>query len=171
MKRDEFKKEIEDFKNDMIEYQKVVCNNEVHRDYNERFSLMEKLCSQLNQKYGKLEKYIDHKQISGEIGQTYLKALGSITDTNAVNAMSNVVSNIDRIIGRLDAMSDKEFDILLTLQKQETIHGVKNPHKEYFGMLFNSIWGWIKKPVSKVVIGVIIIVIGAFFLAWLGFKQ
>lgn len=170
MKRDEFKKEIENFKIDIIEYQKVVCNNEVHRDYNERFSLMEKLCSQLNQKYGKLEKYIDHKQIGGGIGQTYLKALGSITDSNAINAMSEVILNIDRIIGRLDAMSDKEFEVLFTPQKQETIHGVKNLHKEYFGMLFNSIWGWIKKPVSKVVIGVIIIVIGAIVLARLGLK-
>ena len=170
MKRNEFKKEIESFKIDMIEYQKVICNNEVHRDYNERFSLMEKLCSQLNQKYGKLEKYIDHKQISGGIGQTYLKAIGGITDQNAVNAMSDVILNFDRIIGRLDAMSDKEFDALFILQKQEIINGVKNPHKEYFGMLFNLIWGWIKKHISEVVIGVIIIVIGAIVLAQFGLK-
>ena len=164
MKRHEFKKEIEDFKTDIIEYQKVVCNNEVHRDYNERFSLMEKLCSHLNQKYGKLEKYIDHKQISGGIGQTYLEALGSITDTNAVNAMSKVVLNIDRIIGRLNAMSDKEFETLLILQKQETIHGIKNPHKEYFGMLFNTIWNWVKSHViSEVIVAIIIAVV----LGWL----
>ena len=166
MKRNEFKKEIEGFKNEMVEYQKVVCNNEVHRDYNERFSLIEKLCSQLNQKYGKLEKYIDHKQIGGGIGQTYLKALGNITDSSAINAMSQVVLNIDRIIGRLDAMSEKEFDTLFTLQKQETIHSVKNPHKEYFGMLFRPVWNWMKSHVSEVVMAVIIAVV----LTWLGLK-
>jgi hypothetical protein len=67
-------------------------------------------------------------------------------------------------------MSDKEFEALFTLQKQETIHGVKNPHKEYFGILFNSILGWIKKHISEVAIGLIIVVIGAIVLAQLGLK-
>ena len=167
MKKDEFKKEIESFKADMIEYQEVVCNNEVRRDYKERLSLMEKLCSQLNQKYGKLEKYIDHKQISGGIGQTYLMALGSVTDSNAVNAMSDVVLNMDRIIDRLDVMSDKEFDALLISQKKETIYNVKNPHREYFGMLFGSVWDWIR---SHVISEVIVAVIIAIVLTWLKLK-
>ncbi len=52
-----------------------------------------------------------------------------------------------------------------------TIHNLKNPHKEYFKMLFGSILGWVLKHVSEVVIGVVVVVIGALLLTWLGMKQ
>lgn len=52
-----------------------------------------------------------------------------------------------------------------------TIHHVKNPHKEYFEMLFGSIWKWISSSIMKIVIEVAILVIGAIVLARLGLSK
>lgn len=169
MTRSQCKNEIVSFKIAVNNYRRVILNNDIHRSYDDQVRLIEIQRSQLNQKYGKLEKHID--KIGGGIGLTYITAFGDGPNVDVIEATSSVIQNLDRIIGRLDAMSDKEFDTLFSLQKQETIHNVKNPHKEYFGMLFSSIWGWLKNPMSKVIIGVIIIVIGAIVLTRLGFKQ
>ncbi len=51
-----------------------------------------------------------------------------------------------------------------------TIHDVKNPHREYFGMVLGLILSWIKGRLSEILIGVVIIVIGAIVLTWFGLK-
>ncbi|MFA6486534.1 MAG: hypothetical protein WCT40_04170 [Candidatus Magasanikbacteria bacterium] len=56
------------------------------------------------------------------------------------------------------------------LPEKITIYDVKNPHKEYFKMLFGSIWGWTIKHVKEVIIGVVVTVAAAIVLAWLGLK-
>lgn len=52
-----------------------------------------------------------------------------------------------------------------------TIQDLKNPHQQYWKMLWEQIWGWIKNHTSRIVIGVVIVVIGAAIVAWLGLNK
>jgi len=51
-----------------------------------------------------------------------------------------------------------------------TIQDIKNPHRQYWAMIWQHMWVWIKNHTSQIVIGVVIIVIGAVIVAWLGLK-
>lgn len=52
--------------------------------------------------------------------------------------------------------------------EQVTIKHVKNPHKQYWGMLFIPMWDWIKDHISEIIVGVIITLIGGFLLFHFG---
>lgn len=107
MTKNECKNEIFGFKVAVENYRRTMLNNENPLPYDTQYRLLNTLQSQLNQKYGKLEKYIDN--IGGGIGQTYLTAFGEGLINDTVGALSSVIQNLDRVIGRLDGMTEKDF--------------------------------------------------------------
>ena len=52
-----------------------------------------------------------------------------------------------------------------------TIQDIKNPHRQYWTMLWEQIWIWMKKHTSQIVIGVVIVVIGAAIVTGLGLNK
>ena len=107
MTKNELKNQIVQFKISVDNYRRAILNVDYSLSDDARSRLIEIQQSQLNQLYGKLEKYID--KVGGGIGLTYLAAFGNGTYSDTTNTLSSVVQNLDRIIGRLDGMTEKEY--------------------------------------------------------------
>lgn len=116
MTKNECKNEIFSFKVAIDHYRRTVLNNDNPLSWDVRSKIIPMQRSQLNQKYGKLEKYLG--KIGGGVGQTYLVALGGGSHVKVISALSAVVQNLDRIIGRLDGMTEEEFADLFMSKPQ-----------------------------------------------------
>ena len=103
----ELKNQIVQFKIATENYRRIILNENGSLSYDVRSRMIELQRSQLNQSYGKLEKYID--KAGGNLVQTYLTAFGDGTYSDTINALSSVVQNLDRIIGQLEVMTDKDY--------------------------------------------------------------
>ena len=103
----DFKKQISAFRVQVNNYRKTVLNSDYSLSRDNQMRLMEIQRALLNQTYGRLEKYID--KIGGGLGPTYLLAFGDGSHSEIANAISSAIQNIDRTIGRLTDMTEKDF--------------------------------------------------------------
>ncbi|MCL4400098.1 hypothetical protein M1506_02350 [Patescibacteria group bacterium] len=156
-----FRAQVENYNRAISE----VPNDYYGEDYKRYRAMVNIHRYQLNRAYGKLEKYIN--KIGGGIGLTYLTAFDDGQLGTIESAVSSVLQNLDRIIGRLDGMSDKEFENLLadiSQSKEDATQGkiaikdIKNPHRAYWKFVFGDIRKWINKNkiVSTVIAGLAI---------------
>lgn len=215
MNRDDFKLQVHIFRAQVENYRRAILKvpNDVYgQEYAHYETMMNIHRSQINQAYGKIEKYID--KIGGGVGQTYLTAFGDGSINEINSSLSSALQNLDRIIGRLDGMTDKEFEglfspgqlgpnieasgghggmagpggghggrggdggkvIMMQVGKEFTPEGVgikdvKNPHRQYWTMVAGQFSASIKKHMSEIVIGVVIAVIAAGIILWIGWNK
>ncbi len=165
MTKAECKRAIQSFKFVAENYRRTLLNRDnIYSDIAQA-NLIDTLSSQLNQTYGKFEKYIN--EFGDGVGVSCITAFGSDEYPKRFKATSFVIQGLDRIIGRLDGMSEKEFEAVLALKKgsyntashtstQSTIHDIKNPHGQYWTMLGKSVLDWFKE--NKIVSGIFVAV-------------
>lgn len=155
MTKQDCRSAILSFKVTVTNYQRAVLNNDNHLPYDARARLVATLRSQLNQQHGKLQKYI--YVITGGPGSAYLTAFSDAPAQNVVSATSSVIDNLDWIIGRLDSMDEKEYRSLFKEKREAGLHA------KYWSALFSSVWSWILKHLTEVVVGVAVIALAAWF--------
>ena len=151
------------FKTGFVVYRDALANPNYDLDPSVRRTFLESQRSMLNQTYGKLEKYVD---IFGR-GVSYIPALGDGFSDDILSSVSSVIQNLDRIIGRLSAISDSDFDEQMRPQPAvsaaqapataPTISDLRHPHRQYWGRLFVDVCRWIRIHILEtVVVGVVI---------------
>ena len=135
-------------------------------------NLIPVLQSQLNHQFGKLEKYIKTLTKAERAYGTAFVSGNSHQDKK--RAIWLVLQDLDYIVGKLEGMTEEEFEILMKPKVSSSgedvlkmIFANQHPHKRYWKMIWTMVWGWVKNPLSQVIIGVIVIAIGA----WLGLNR
>ena len=169
MKRSACKEAINSFRVAVQNYSETIDNAD---DDSRFYSLEEKIAfhnlipvlqSQLNQNYGKLEKYTKTLTKAEQVYRTAFVSGNSQQDKK--KAIWSVLQDLDYMVGKLDVMSDEEFSILL----KPTVSSFANqhPHRWYWGMVFGSAFGLVKGHLSEIAIGVVV----AAIVAWFGLNR
>lgn len=220
MTKEELKTAISEFYVLLMEYRELLAQS---RDATARIvrngTRLEEMRSNLNRKFGRISKYakkIGNDPYSQDIGggpyPVYETALSTDILQRRGPCIDTALQDLDFILGRLESISDEEFDSLFlnTPQPQQANSGiiatggggggggggpsggrggdggsvtigippeqvgiqhVRSPHKQYWKMLWRHSWRWASKHTSQIIIGVVIIVIGAIIVAYLGLNR
>jgi len=181
MKKEEIKSKIEGFHGAMRAYRDLLSKS---RDAMVRIvrngQQIEEMRSDLNRKLGALSKYIKklgHNPYSSDIGggpyPVYETALSNDILQRRGPCIDMALQDLDYIIGRLENMSEEEFDDIFSPRKHVEIENVvenrngkettTNTHKQYWGFVVSGLWGWIKD--NKIISGIIVTVIGGLILS------
>lgn len=171
MKKAEIKSKIEDFYEALRAYRELLSQS---RDAMVRIVRngpeLERMRSNLNRNYGILSKYIKRignypmrSDVGGGPYPVYEIGLSADILQRRGPCIDAAVQDLEYILGRLEDLSEEEFDSIMIPRQQE--EKVSNPHREYLKMVVNGIWRLIKDHIlASVIAGVII----AAILAWLG---
>lgn len=144
----------------------------------------------LVRKYASLEKYLDklgkrprmRDGVNPEYYPVYHNAFSTDILLRVGPSLEAVEQDLDYVLGKLEGMSEEEVTnsikdspvdpkIIASAgisPEQVKIQHVKNPHKQYWGMLSGKVGAWI---LDHIVAEIIVAVIVAMILIWLGFKQ
>ena len=181
MKMEEIKSKIEEFHETMRGYRDLLSKS---RDNMVRIvrngQQIEEMRSDLNRKLGALSKYIKklgHNPYSSDIGggpyPVYETALSNDILQRRGPCIDMALQDLDYIIGRLENMSEEEFNDIFSPRKHtevekivENVDGketVTNTHKQYWSFVASGLWGWIKD--NKIISGIIVTVIGGLILS------
>ncbi len=209
MNRTECKNQILNFHSAIDNYERTILNPDYQISPNTQKHLIPIQQSQLNQTYGKLEKYIVKL---GKNSVAYSIAFFNGDRSEVLRAIYAVLQDLDYIVGKIDGMSEEEFENLLKpkptgptvnasggaggyggdgpgggggggggaggsvhfvqvgkefTREGITIKDLKNPHKEYWLMIFQKIWSWIENPIIEL----IVLLIAAFLIYWFGWNK
>lgn len=200
MKKSELKNKIEGFHGELKTYRELLS---ISRDTMVRIVRngleLEEMQNNLNRKYGRLSKYIKklgnypmRSDMGGRSYPAYETALSADILQRRGPCIDVAIQDLEYILGRLEDMSDDEFDSIFALRQLDTnssriiaagdrggdgggviigiptehvtIQHVKNPHGQYWGMILGKVWKTIKNPV----VDLTVLLVGAFLIYWLG---
>ncbi|MEK7555200.1 MAG: hypothetical protein AAB516_00030 [Patescibacteria group bacterium] len=119
MTKNECKNQIISFRSAVGNYEKIILNSDYKLSNDTQAQLITIQQSQLNQTYGKLEKYII-KFTKSE--NAYVVAFMDYNRQEIFKAIALAIRDLDYISGKLDSITEDEFsDLLITNNKNTTI--------------------------------------------------
>lgn len=167
MNRTETIQNVIDFQNSCRAYRELLLESrdsmlpEIVRN----FDLIDSSKANLNRSLASIERYIvkfgNGPRLSDGVHNVvyspYHNAFTSDTLLRVGPSLDGVIDDLNIVIGRIEASSDKDF-------KKKMNSGNGKPHSEYWGMIFDSFLGWAKKHLSEIITGIIITVVGGIIL-------
>lgn len=192
MNKDQLTNEISNFHNAVSDFKQLLLDSrdrmmpEIVRNH-EKITADRRV---LVRKYASLEKYLDklgkrpkmRDGVNPEYYPVYHNAFSTDILLRVGPSLEAVEQDLDYVLGKLEGMSEEEVTnsikdspvdpkIIASAgipPEQVKIQHVKNPHKQYWWMLSSKVGTWI---LDHIVAEIIVAVIVAVILIWLGFKQ
>lgn len=140
MKRDEIIKKIEDFREAVKAYSKLLLESRdsMFPDIVRNHDLIDETKSKLNRTFASLEKYIvrfgnNPKMNDGVWNVTYSPYNNAFTSDTLVRvgpSIDGVIDDLDIVIGRMESVSDQEFDERMNPPKKEPVVTEKKEPQE-----------------------------------------
>lgn len=136
--------------------------------------------SNLNKKYGSLERYIKklgnypmRSDVGGGPYPVYEVGLSTDILQRRGPCIDAAIQDLEYMLGRLEGMTDEEYQFVINPKPKVHmvpainasgwagghigIKDIKNPHKQYWKMVFQKIWNWVKNNlITEIVIGLIL---------------